>query len=71
MPMSIAFIYYLAKIKPILVKWQVLEYMSVQVFLNFLGYDFRDFRFNAVYDSVPFFDFRGHVSIYPGFCSKI
>ena len=49
-----AFIYYLAKIKPILVKWQVLEYMSVQAFLNFCGFDFRDFRFNAVYKSILF-----------------
>ena len=42
----------------------------IQAFLDFRGFDFRDFRFNAVYDSILFFDFCGHVSIYRIFSSK-
>ena len=27
---------------------------TIQAFLNFRGFDFRDFRFNAVYNSILF-----------------
>ena len=36
---------------------------NYKAFLDFRGFDFLNFWFNAVYDSILFFDFRGHVLI--------
>ena len=40
---------------------------STQAFLDLCGFDFCDFQFNVVNDSIPFFDIRGHSFIQHGF----
>ena len=36
---------------------------QVQAFLDLRSFDYRGFLFSSVYDSIPFFNFLGHVLI--------